>query len=273
MKPSTAPIIVNSSPTIPVVAHIPHSSSFIPEHVLYQFMVSEDELDEENRKLVDWFTDDLYAPVAELGGTLMRYMVSRFVCDPERFEDDGQECMAPQGMGVVYTHGTARQRIRREITRHEREALIEEFYRPYHKALTERVEHVVNTFGRCVLIDCHSYQEKALPYELDGDAPRADVVFGDDPIHTPEWVREDIRRLVTAAGYTFGVNRPFAGTVVPLSMYGDTRVTSFMLEINRATYMNEATTTRSEGFALMRELIRDIARVVASDPAVTDVGR
>lgn len=268
MKPSTAPIIVNSRPNIPVVAHIPHSSSFIPEHVLYQFMVSEDELHEENRKLVDWFTDDLYAPVAELGGTLMRYMVSRFVCDPERFEDDAQECMAQQGMGVVYSHGTARQRIRRDITSREREALLKEFYRPYHQALKERVEHVVTTFGRCVLIDCHSYQEKVLPYELDGDAPRADVVFGDDPIHTPEWVREEVRRLVTAAGYTFGINRPFAGTVVPLSMQGDTRVTSFMLEINRATYMNEATTSRNEGFARVRALIREIAEMVANHSTV-----
>ena len=263
MKPSTAPIIVNSSPTIPVVAHIPHSSSFIPEHVLSQFMISEDELHEENRKLVDWFCDDLYSPVADLGGTLLRYMVSRFVCDPERFEDDNQECMIQRGMGVAYTHGTQRQRIRREITRREREALLEEFYRPYHRALTECVSHMLEKFGRCALIDCHSYQDKALPYELYGDSPRADVVFGDDPIHTPEWVRDEVRRIVTSAGYTFGLNRPFAGTVVPLSLYGDTRVTSFMLEINRVTYMDEATTTRGEGFPRMKALVREIAEVVS----------
>jgi N-formylglutamate amidohydrolase len=102
-----------------------------------------------------------------------------------------------------------------------------------------------------------------LPYELDGDAPRADVVFGDDPIHTPEWVREEVRRIVTAAGYTFGVNRPFAGTVVPLSMYGDRRVTSFMLEINRATYMDEEKTVRGKGFEQVRSLIREIAEAVS----------
>ena len=264
MKPSTAPIIVNSSPTIPVVAHIPHSSSFIPEHVLSQFMISEDELHEENRKLVDWFCDDLYSPVAELGGTLLRYMVSRFVCDPERFEDDSQECMVQRGMGVVYTHGTQRQRIRREITHREKEALLAEFYRPYHTALTERVRHVVDTFGRCVLIDGHSYPEHLLAYELDADAPRADVVFGDDPIHTPSWVREEVQRLTKAAGYSFGVNRPFAGTVVPLPLYGDTRVTSFMLEINRATYMDEERTARSAGFPRMRALISEIVRCITA---------
>ena len=264
MKPRTDPLIVNASPTIPVVANVPHSSSFIPVEVRGQFHISDEELQEENRKLVDWFTDDLYSPIAEAGGTLVRHMVSRFVCDPERFEDDSQECMAQRGMGVIYTHGTEGQRIRRDITPYEREALLNQFYRPYHKALTESVANIVAEFGRCTLIDCHSYPERVLPYEIYGDAPRADVVLGDDSTHTPKWVSDEVCRLVTQAGYSFGLNRPFAGTIVPLSMYGDTRVTSFMLEINRVTYMDEATTTRTEGFSRMRRLIREIVDLVAN---------
>ena len=264
MKPHTDPIIVNPSPTIPVLANVPHSASFIPEHVRGQFLLSDEELQEENRKLVDWFTDDLYSPIVEAGGSLLRHMVSRFVVDPERFEDDTQECMAQRGMGVIYTHGTGGQRIRRDITVQEREALLHEFYRPYHQALTDNVTRIVDSFGRCVLIDCHSYPEKVLPYELYGDTPRPDVVLGDDSIHTPVWMRDEVQRLVTQAGYSFGLNRPFAGTIVPLSMYGDARVSSFMLEINRATYMNEATTARSEGFTRMRALIREIVELVAS---------
>ena len=264
MNTLTEPLIINPCPSIPVVGIIPHSSGFIPSHVRNQFCLSDEELTEENRKLVDWFTDELYSPVAEAGGCSIRYGVSRFVCDPERFEDDTKECMAQRGMGVVYTHGTSLQRIRREITPVEREALLRDFYRPYHTALTERVRHVVDTFGRCVLIDGHSYPENLLAYELDADAPRADVVFGDDPIHTPSWVREEVERLTKAAGYSFGVNRPFAGTVVPLPLYGDTRVTSFMLEINRATYMDEERTARSAGFPRMRALISEIVRCITA---------
>ena len=263
MKPYTVPSIFNASPKIPVLANVPHSASFIPEHVRGQFLLSDKELQEENRKLVDWFTDDLYSPIVEAGGTLLRHMVSRFVVDPERFEDDNQECMAERGMGVIYTHGTAGQRIRREITLQEREALLQEFYRPYHQALTKYVARIVESFGRCVLIDCHSYPEKVLPYELYGDSSRPDVVLGDDSTHTPAWVRDEVQRLVTQAGYSFGLNRPFAGTIVPLPMYGDTRVVSFMLEINRATYMDEERTARNEGFERMRALIREIAETVS----------
>jgi N-formylglutamate amidohydrolase len=129
--------------------------------------------------------------------------------------------------------------------------------------LTERVQHVVETFGRCVIIDGHTYQEKPLPYELDGDAPRADVVFGEDSLHTPAWIRHEVERLTKAAGYSFGVNRPFAGTVVPLQLYGDTRIASCMLEINRATYMDEGTTTRNAGLARMQALISEIVTCIA----------
>jgi len=259
------PLIYNANPTIPVVVSLPHSSSFIPSDVRNQFYLSDAELAEEQRKLVDWFIDDLYAPLVVAGGTAVRYNVSRFVCDPERFEDDEKECMATRGMGVVYTHGTARQRIRREITVEERESLLRDFYRPFHAALNAQVKRVVEAFGRCVFVDCHSYQELALPYELYGDTPRADVVLGGDSIHTPAWIRERVERLVKDAGYTYGLNQPFAGTVVPLSFYGDARVSAFMLEIKRSTYMDERATAKHSGFERMRSLIGGVAELLARE--------
>lgn len=262
---SVAPesLIVNPNPTIPVVLNLPHASSLIPAYLRDQFIVSDKELAEEQRKLVDWFVDDLYSPIIVAGATAVRHNVSRFVCDPERFEDDTKECMFERGMGVVYTHGTERQRIRRDISPEEREAILRDLYRPYHAALTAQVRGVIDTFGRCVVVDGHSYQEFSLPYELYGDAPRPDVVFGDDPTHTPAWTHDEVSRLSREAGYSFGVNRPFAGTVVPLPFYGDTRVSSFMLEINRRTYMNEKNTAPHEGMERMKAFLGELALVLA----------
>ena len=264
------PTILNPELSIPVVANIPHSSAFVPEHVRHQFVISDEELAEENRKLVDWFTDELYSPIVTLGGSALKHNVSRFVVDPERFEDDAQECMAARGMGVIYTHGCSRQRIRRELTLSEREALLNEFYRPYHSMMLEIVEGAIKKFGHCVFIDCHSYPEKMLPYEIHAPGLRADVVLGTDSHHTPGWLIEKIEAVVKDAGYTFGLNDPFAGTVVPLSLYKDPRVTAFMLEINRATYMNEVSTSRTEGFQKIQALV---AKVVAAslDSAVAKV--
>jgi N-formylglutamate deformylase len=250
--------VINPHPRIPFVANIPHSSSFIPEMFRDHFSISDEELREENRKLVDWFTDELYAPIVEQGGCALQHNVSRFVLDPERFEDDSQECMVARGMGAVYTHGCSRQRIRRELSSAEREVVLNELYRPYHAELHALVERAVSQFGYCILLDCHSYPEHSLPYEIDGASERPDFVLGTDSIHTPEWVSETIGTLVKQAGYSFGFNHPFAGTIVPLAMYGDARVISCMFEINRKTYMDETSTTRHAGFERMKSLIGSI---------------
>lgn len=252
------PTILNPELTIPVVSNIPHSAALVPEHVREQFVITDEELAEENRKLVDWFTDELYSPIVSMGGSALKHNVSRFVVDPERFEDDAQECMAARGMGVIYTHGCSRQRVRRDVTLPEREALLNEFYRPYHSAMFDAVDGCIKKFGRCVFIDCHSYPEKMLPYEIHAPGIRADIVLGTDPHHTPGGLIEKIQALVIEAGYSFALNDPFAGTVVPLSLYKDPRVTAFMLEINRATYMNEVTTARTQGFANVQALVAKV---------------
>jgi N-formylglutamate amidohydrolase len=262
------PTILNPELTIPVIANIPHASAFVPEHVRNQFVITDEELAEENRKLVDWFTDELYSPIVAKGGSALKHNVSRFVVDPERFEDDAQECMAARGMGVMYTHGCSRQRVRRDITSGERESLLNEFYRPYHSTMFDMVDGCIKKFGRCVFIDCHSYPEKMLPYEIHAPGLRADIVLGTDSHHTPGWLIEKIEALVKEAGYSFGLNDPFAGTVVPLALYKDSRVTAFMLEINRATYMNEVTTTRTDGFPNIQALV---AKVVEASLEIAPV--
>ena len=260
--------VLNQNPTIPVVANIPHSSPYIPDDIREQFIISDAELAEENRLLVDWFTDELYAPLTALGGCALQHNISRFVLDPERFDDDSKEIMSSRGMGVIYTHGCSRQEIRRVLSHQEREYLLSRYYRPYHDEMNRLVRASVEQFGHCFFIDCHSYPEHKLPYEIDGNGERPDVVLGTDPYHTPEPLIEQIQSLTLNAGYTFGLNKPFAGTVVPLSCYKDTRVTAFMLEINRTTYMNEITSTHHLGFKKTQSLIHSIAELCLenSDP-------
>jgi N-formylglutamate deformylase len=254
--------VFNPDPTIPVVANVPHSSHAIPSRTRGQFIVSDAELREEQRQLVDWFTDDLYRPIVQAGGCMVKHEVSRFVVDPERFEDDSQEIMAARGMGVLYTHGCNLKKIRRPLTNTEREQLLSDYYRPYHADLTNRVEHCLEIFGSCIFVDCHSYPSQPLPYEVDSAAKRADIVIGTDPFHTPSTVVAAVQRTASSFGYSFGVNRPFAGTVVPTKVYRDSRVVAFMLEIKRSTYMDEVAVRRTKGFVRMQDCIEDILQAV-----------
>lgn len=64
-------------------------------------------------------------------------------------------------------------------------------------------------------------------------------------------------------GYIVGLNTPFSGSIVPLNQYRtDPRVNSFMIEINRALYMDGSSGSKSEGFMQVRENISDAVSMI-----------
>lgn len=240
--------VLNSEPSIPVLANIPHAVALIPPEYGDQFVLTAAELEAEQRAIVDWFTDELYQPIVSAGGCALIAGVSRLLVDTERFADDEQEVMARRGVGVIYERTTRQARLRRPLTGDERAVLLQRFYEPYHAEMAALVQGIVNRFGRCVILDCHSFPAKALPYELTPDADRPAICLGTDPNHTPESLVTRLETITAGFGWRCARNTPFAGTIVPLQLWGDERVSSVMLEVNRGLYMDEATTTRAAGF-------------------------
>jgi N-formylglutamate amidohydrolase len=250
--------VVNPEPKIPILANVPHSSCVVPPHIRNHFIINDSELHDQHRHLVDWFTDELYAPLGDAGGCMVKYELRRFVVEPERFEDDLNEIMVTRGMGVIYTHGCQEQRIRRNLTPAEREELLELYYRPYHAYLSSQTDQCLKLFDRYVFIDCHSYPSTALPYELNGSTSRPDIVIGADPFHTPLNLVKAIEKIALDFAYSFGVDQPFAGTVVPNGFYKDPRITAVMLEIKRSTYMDELKLQPTQGFKKIQECIQSV---------------
>jgi N-formylglutamate amidohydrolase len=68
-------------------------------------------------------------------------------------------------------------------------------------------------------------------------------------------------------GWSHARNTPFGGTVVPHAAVGDERVSSLMLEVNRALYMDEQTTTRTPGFRTVERWV-----AVLTEAAVESLG-
>ena len=92
-------VLVHHVQTIPIVAHIPHSGTHIPGWVRSTLFLSDEELDLELRKMTDWYTDQLFHCVVQMGGAAVVCRYSRLVVDVERFESDEDEIMASRGMG------------------------------------------------------------------------------------------------------------------------------------------------------------------------------
>ncbi len=92
-----------------------------------------------------------------------------------------------------------------------------------------------------MIVDGHSYPAEALPYELDPTAPRPDVCLGTlEGRQTPEALVVLFERTIADRGLSVCRNRPFAGSIVPLSYMGDPRVTTLMVETKRSLYLDEA---------------------------------
>ena len=80
------------------------------------------------------------------------------------------------GMAAVYTRGTSGQRLRAEDAVH-RAALLAAHYRPWAAAVRELVQQRLDSCGRTVLIDVHSYPSRPLPYERHAKPGRRGQVF------------------------------------------------------------------------------------------------
>ena len=258
-------IFSHDRPSIPLIVHVPHSSILIPERERLTFCLSDKELKEELLLMTDRFTDDLFSKAVELGGTLFINRVSRFVFDPERFPDDESEPMAIKGMGAVYTK-TSRGNLLRvnNFSLDDRRRVMDQYFNPYSKALEEEVTRTLKVFGKCFIIDGHSFPSIPSPYE-DPNSQRPDICFGYDPFHAPNDQFKDIENICKSNNYVSGHNEPFSGSYVPLKYFEkESKVKSLMIEIRRGTYMNESTGSKSQQYDQTKNLISEVMREIVS---------
>jgi len=225
----------------PIVAHIPHASTAIPPQVRSRLLLGDAALERELVRMTDWHTDALFAFAGRLGATRLVNGVSRLVVDPERFADDAEEPMAAVGQGAVYTRASDGSPLR-ELVGGERDALLAAYFLPYHADLERLVGERLAADGRCLVLDCHSFATRPLPSEPDQGPDRPDVCVGTDAFHTPASLAAALVDRLSAEGLAVAVDRPFAGTIVPLSAYRlDRRVASVMVEVRRGLYCDEST--------------------------------
>ncbi len=235
-----------------VLIHVPHSSAKIPPEERDSILIDDDSLFREKLRMTDWYTDELFCVD---GPDVQKNSFSRLLFDPERFRDDRQEIMSKFGMGAIYTK-TLDGRKLRNLTVKKREEMIRKYYDPYHFALAKKVEELLEKFGKCLIIDGHSFPDSPLAFESDKTSVRPDICIGTDEYHTPEALARVIEEYVKDNGLTVRRNFPFAGTIVPMKYYkSDKRVSSVMLEVNRRLYINEETGEKNSRFDMVSSVI------------------
>ena len=222
-----------------VLFHIPHSSKRIPKHCNSQFVLSKSALKNELILMSDYKTKALYSFDKRQKRLIAK--VSRLVLNTERFVDDETEIMSKVGMGVIYTKTSNGSPLRRKISQKERNKLLKSYYHSHHKKFSQSVTRILDNYGKCLIIDCHSFSSFKQDYEITSSDERPQICLGTDSFHTSHELTKIAKNAFIKQGFEVGLNAPFAGSIVPLEFYEkDKRVSSIMIETRRDLYMDES---------------------------------
>lgn len=241
--------------------HIPHSSYTIPFEYQNLFYLNPLELRREQIKMTDTYTDDLFdIPNTEK----LIFPISRLICDVERFRNENEEIMTKQGMWVTYTK-TSKLKLLKKVSDEHKQEILQKYYDIHHKMFYEKVTEILSKHTKCLIIDCHSFSSIPLPYELNQNKIRPDICIGADNFHTPHELIDKITNLFKAKGYTVEINKPFAGTIVPIDYYGNnSNIQSIMIEVNRRLYMDEITSAKTKSYKILKQDLNDIIKSLST---------
>jgi N-formylglutamate amidohydrolase len=261
--PIAAPTVHPPRAELPVLLSVPHSCCDYPDWLVDMAARGRDALATLEDPLVDRLA---WRAIASGIGAVVAAS-PRALIDCNRAEDDVDPSVvegtrgrrisarARGGLGVVpgrtQQHGYL---WRRSIGADELEQRLEAAHRPYHRAIAEQLDVVLDRFGCAVLIDCHS-----MPPPPPGVPP---VIFGDRHGHSAApWVSAEALRIARAAGFEAGLNDPFAGGHVVERHGRPARgVHALQLELDRRLYLDPALAAPGPGFDQVARLIEALAR-------------
>jgi len=218
------------------IFHVPHSSVYIPEKYINDFIISKEQLEHDAILLCDFRTNEMIDD-----GIIFPY--SRLFCDVERYNSD-LEIMNEIGMGVLYTKNHNLETIRENPSKE-----ILNYYIEHHKKLNEITKNLLETNKEIVFIDLHSYSKEILPYELNKDLTRPEICIGINKRYNKDLLKKLIY-IIEDFGYTYFINEPFIGCLLPSEYIDDERVHGIMIEIRKDVYDTE------ENFDKIKELLK-----------------
>lgn len=232
-----------------LILHIPHSSTAFPNEEN-----NFDDLDEDERLLIDYYTDELFVPEKEDKNIChMVFPYCRLYCDVERLINDPLE---KDGLGISYSRWVQSKNGYGETLRSfSRESKAFAMYLDFHSEVSKKIMEFT---GSTLLIDCHSFS--ALPNLLNSNPPDIDICIGynDDETCPNKVVIGNIVQYFIAKGYKVGINEPFSNSKtfsVPVTYH------SIMVEVNKRLYMDEQTLGKTEGFERLKQDIQSLYEV------------
>lgn len=223
--------------TAPLLISLPHDGTAVPDDIAARLTASARRVPD-----TDWHVSRLYDFARELGASIIVPKYSRYVVDLNRPPDDvslypGQNttglCPHVQFSGEpVYLDGQG-------PDEEEVAARVEQYWRPYHRALAGELQRLHAQHGRVGLWEGHSIRG-VVPFLFEGRLPDLNLGTAAGSSCTPARQARLESVLQAQGDYDFIVNGRFKGGYITRH-YGDPAqgIEAVQLEISQRIYMNE----------------------------------
>lgn len=281
--PGVLTVLGPTGPVRPLLLDSPHSGTDYPPD--FDAAVDRDTL----LDAVDTAVDDLFGEGPKLGAALLKAHFPRTYIDPNRAVDD-LDARILDGCWPGPLSPTEKTRrgnglIRRTIGDDDRalydrrlgveevQERIRRYHEPYHRALGEAQDRLMERFGAVYHLNCHSMGSRS----REDMTRRPDIVLGDRDGTTCE---ADFTALAAEVlgglGYKVRTNHIFKGVelIRAFSAPGAGRH-CLQIEINKALYIDEETRRPSPDFASVQaDLAQLIDRLAAfAEERANEAGR
>jgi len=227
---------------VPIIVSVPHCGTEFPDELM----------DEYNPELIkapadtDWFVDQLYDFVPEMGITMIKARYSRWVIDLNRdpeskpLYNDGRIitalCPATNFLGTPLYKDK-----RTEVNATEVKRRLDQYYWPYHREIERLLRDVKARFGQVLLWDCHSIKQ-IVPTIQAMKFP--DMILGDADEKSASKDLIDIAlKNLGGRQYTLNHNHPFKGGFITRN-FGkpEKNEHALQLEMTKVNYMDDTET-------------------------------
>lgn len=267
----------------PLLLDSPHSGTEYPED--FGAAVDRDTL----LDAVDTAVDELFGAGPELGAALLKAHFPRTYIDPNRAVDDLDARLIdgcwPGPLSPTEKTRRGNGLIRRTIGDDDRalysrrlgveevQERIRRYHAPYHKALGEAQDRLMERFGAVYHLNCHSMGSLS----REDMTRRPDIVLGDRDGTTCEaGFTAFAAEVLGGLGYKVRTNHIFKGVeLVRAFSAPEAGRHSLQIEINKALYIDEETRRLSPDFlSVQADLAQLVDRLAAfAEERANDAGR
>jgi N-formylglutamate deformylase len=191
----------------PLIFSVPHAGTEVPPDIAAQLTPHAKTLPD-----TDWHVEALYDFAADLGATLIRANVSRYVIDLNRPPQDESLYPGQATTGLcppIEFDGTPIYLNGKEVHPEEVARRREIYWQPYHDRLAAEIARVKQRHGYALLYDCHSIASR-VPRLFPGTLPDLNLgtINGASCVGA---LQTKIAGVMQKSGFTQTVNGRFIG--------------------------------------------------------------